>query len=126
MGAIPTAGGGEAGNSRMGGGAPFSAISGAGDQAPGQCSFPGPRGHFPAHPSPTACLAGKKAETTRRLWGPGLNSWTGPDSGTDLCPAQAHDTGPEQEDSLLKMGEQDPRRSQCYTPSGRTPDHPPG
>lgn len=26
----------------------------------------------------------------------------------------------------MKMGEQDPRRSQRYTPSSRTPDHPPG
>ena len=52
--------------------------------------------------------------------GPGLAQ------GLTSCPAQAHDTGPEQEDSLLKMGEQDPRRSQCYTPSSRTPDHPPG
>ena len=52
--------------------------------------------------------------------GPGLAQ------GLTSCPAQAHDTGPEQEDSLLKMGEQDPRRSQSYTPSGRTLDHPPG
>lgn len=44
--------------------------------------------------------------------------------GLTFCPAQAHDTGPEQEDSLMKMGEQDPRRSQCYTPSSWTPDHP--
>lgn len=126
VGAIPTAAGGEAGNCRVGEGAPYSTISGAGVEAPSHCSFPGPRGRFPAHPGPPACLGGKEAETIRGPWGPGLKSWTGSGSGTDLLSCPGPYSGPEQEDSLMKMGEQHPRRSQCYTPSSRTPDHPPG